>query len=473
MGAGGVEARLTFCFFAEDTGILAGRDAFPDTIERMSAKDGSNTHEVIREVFRAMNVERDARKAEGVPRWAAACPHANGGLFSDSPDVPRFSRVARSCLLNVGRLDWKKINPDIFGSMIQAVADEGERGELGMHCTSVPNILKVLEPLFLNDLRSRLAEAGTNARKLLNLRRRMARIRVFDPACGSGNFLVVACKEMRGIEAEVNRRMGEPRRQTVIRLTNFRGIEIPGFAAEIARLALIIAEHRCDMLHRGGQYALAEFLPLDARNWIACGNALRLDWLQLCPSAGTVARARVDTLLDEPTDRSEVDFANAGGETYICSNPPYRGSHSGRQTGRQKAGLKAVFEGRTKHWKSLDYVSGWFMKAADYGAKTGAVRPLSDIATHCGCVCGAWVWRRGCHGSDFSACRSGSATRPSFWGMGASSQAVPSVELSSAACACGLRPGGGDDNSRRPVRRFVRANHPAEGACRAGTESQS
>jgi len=116
--------------------------------------------------------------------------------------------------------------------MIQAVAAEGERGELGMHCTSVPNILKVLEPLFLNDLRSRLAEASTNARKLLNLRRRMARIRVFDPACGSGNFLVVACKEMRGIEAEVNRRRGEPHRQTVIRLTNFRGIEIRGFAAE-------------------------------------------------------------------------------------------------------------------------------------------------------------------------------------------------------------------------------------------------
>jgi len=163
-----------------------------------------------------------------------------------------FSRVARSCLLNVGRLDWKKINPDIFGSMIQAVADEGERGELGMHCTSAPNILKVLEPLFLNDLRSRLAEAGTNARKLLNLRRRMARIRVFDPACGSGNFLVVACKEMRGIEAEVNRRRGEPHRQTVIRLTNFRGIEIRGFAAEGDAAAprvradmQVSAGHRC------------------------------------------------------------------------------------------------------------------------------------------------------------------------------------------------------------------------------------
>jgi len=376
-------ARLIFCFFAEDTDILAGRDAFTDTIERMSAKDGSNTHEVIREVFRAMNVERDAWKAEGVPRWAAAFPYVNGGLFADLSDVPRFSRVARSYLLNVGRLDWKKINPDIFGSMIQAVADEGERGELGMHYTSVPNILKVLEPLFLNDLRSRLAEAGTNARKLLNLRRRMARIRVFDPACGSGNFLVVAYKEMRGIEAEVNRRRGEPHRQTVIRLTNFRGIEIRGFAAEIARLALIIAEYQCDMLHRGGQYALAEFLPLDARSWIACGNALRLDWLQLCPPAGTAARARADTLLDEPTDRSEVDFANAGGETYICSNPPYRGSHSGRQTGQQKADLKAVFEGRTKHWKSLDYVSGWFMKAADYGAKTGAAAALVSTNSIC------------------------------------------------------------------------------------------
>ena len=129
----------------------------------------------------------------------------NGGLFSGSMDVPRFSQIARSYLLHIGSLDWTKINPDIFGSMIQAVAEDEERGALGMHYTSVPNILKVLNPLFLDDLRARLEEAGDNARMLLNLRKRMSKIRVFDPACGSGNFLVIAYKEMRAIEAEINR----------------------------------------------------------------------------------------------------------------------------------------------------------------------------------------------------------------------------------------------------------------------------
>ena len=160
-------------------------------------------------MFRAMNTKVADRAAAKLPRWADAFPYVNGGLFSGSLDVPRFSRIARSYLLHIGGLDWTKINPDIFGSMIQAVAEDEERGALGMHYTSVPNILKVLNPLFLDDLRARLEEAGDNARKLLNLRKRMARIRVFDPACGSGNFLVIAYKEMRAIEAEINKRRGE------------------------------------------------------------------------------------------------------------------------------------------------------------------------------------------------------------------------------------------------------------------------
>ena len=131
-------------------------------------------------------------------------PYVNGGLFSGNTEVPKFSRIARSYFIHIGNLEWTKINPDIFGSMIQAVADDEERGALGMHYTSVPNILKVLNPLFLDDLREKLEEAGGNPRKLLNLRNRIAKIRVFDPACGSGNFLVIAYKEMRAIEAEIN-----------------------------------------------------------------------------------------------------------------------------------------------------------------------------------------------------------------------------------------------------------------------------
>ena len=224
-------------------------------------------------LFRAMNTKADDRTAAGIARWANVFPYVNGGLFSGGTDVPRFSRIARSYLLHIGNLDWTKINPDIFGSMIQAVADDEERGALGMHYTSVPNILKVLNPLFLDDLREKLEEAGGNPRKLLNLRSRIAKIRVFDPACGSGNFLVIAYKEMRSIEAEINERRDEADRRTEIPLTNYRGIELRDFPAEIARLALIIAEYQCDVTYRGHKDALAAFLPLDAENWITQGNA--------------------------------------------------------------------------------------------------------------------------------------------------------------------------------------------------------
>src|SRR5687768_16234064 len=182
----------------------------------MSAKDSSNTHEVIGTLFLAMNTKREERAAVKIPRWADDFPYVNGGLFSGSMDVPRFSKIARSYLLHVGGLDWTKIDPDIFGSMIQAVAEDEERGELGMHYTSVPNILKVLNPLFLDDLRARLEEADDNPRTLLNLRKRMAKMRVFDPACGSGNFLVIAYKAIREIEAEINKRRGEPDRTSEI-----------------------------------------------------------------------------------------------------------------------------------------------------------------------------------------------------------------------------------------------------------------
>jgi hypothetical protein len=244
-------ARLIFCFFAEDTDIFQSKGLFTEIVAKMSERDSSNTHEVMSEIFRAMNTKREERLSENIPRWADAFPYVNGGLFSGAADAPRFSRMARSYLLHIGGLDWTRINPDIFGSMIQAVADDEERGALGMHYTSVPNILKVLNPLFLDDLRARLEEASDNARTLLNLRKRISRIRVFDPACGSGNFLVIAYKQMREIENMINQRRGEHGRKSDIPLTNFRGIELRDFAAEVARLALIIAEFQCDVLYRG------------------------------------------------------------------------------------------------------------------------------------------------------------------------------------------------------------------------------
>ncbi|MEO7026653.1 MAG: DNA methyltransferase, partial [Caulobacteraceae bacterium] len=374
-------ARLIFCFFAEDTDIFHPSHPFTGTIETMSERDSSNTHAVIGELFRAMNTPIAKREAAGVARWANPFPYVNGGLFSGSLDAPRFSKIARSYLLHIGGLDWTKINPDIFGSMIQAVADDEERGALGMHYTSVPNILKVLNPLFLDDLRETLARAGDNARKLLNLRGRMARIRVFDPACGSGNFLVIAYKEMRGIEAEINAKRGEPERESVILLTNFRGIELRDFPAEIARLALIIAEYQADALWRGQKLAIAEFLPLNQENWITCGNALRLDWLSLCPPTGTGVKHHADDLFHTPLDQAQIDFENEGGETYICGNPPYLGSK--RQTNEQKDELKDVFDTRTRSWKNLDYVAGWFMKAADYGMQTSSTAAFVSTNSIC------------------------------------------------------------------------------------------
>ena len=371
-------ARLIFCFFAEDTDIFHGEGLFTLTVDRMSERDSSNTHEIISTIFKAMDtptrhegkVDDRYRKAAGTPRWADVFPYVNGQLFSGSTEVPRFSRIARSYLIQIGNLDWQKINPDIFGSMIQAVADDDERSALGMHYTSVPNILKVLNPLFLDDLRAALEESGDNPRKLLNLRNRMARIRVFDPACGSGNFLVIAYKQMREIEAIINARRGEADRKSVIPATNFRGIELRPFPAEIARLALIIAEFQCDVLYRGQKEALADFLPLDSQNWITCGNALRLDWLSLCPPTGTGVKVHGDDLFNTPLNQTEIDFENEGGETYVCGNPPYTGYN--RQTEQQKDDIDQVFASLAKNYGNLDYVCCWIALAAKFNQAVGS-----------------------------------------------------------------------------------------------------
>ena len=196
----------------------------------------------------------------------------------------------------------------------------------------------------------------------------MARIRVFDPACGSGNFLVIAYKEMREIEAKINKLRGEEDRRSDLPLTNYRGIELRHFSAEIARLALIIAEYQCDVLYRGQKLALLEFLPLDAKNWITCGNALRLDWLKVCPPTGTGVKIAANDLFSTPLDQTEMDFENEGGETYICGNPPYKGN--ARKSNQQKDDLKDLFADKFQKWGLLDYVSGWFFKSFEYAQRT-------------------------------------------------------------------------------------------------------
>ncbi|MDA8962853.1 lactate dehydrogenase [Pseudomonadales bacterium] len=357
-------SRLIFCYFAEDTGIFPKEDMFTHAIEQISDSRSENADFVISKIFHAMDVKREDRDKEDLPNWTRDFPYVNGGLFSGNRDVPKFSRIARSYLIHAGNLNWKEINPDIFGSMIQAVADDEERGSIGMHYTSVPNILKVLNPLFLDDLREGLQEAGENHRKLLNLRKRISKIRVFDPACGSGNFLVIAYKEMRQIESEINNRRDESHLRSEIPLSNFRGIELREFATEIARLALIIAEYQCDELYRGQKDALADFLPLDSKNWIVHGNALRIDWLSVCPPTEKVVEHFADDFFHKPQDQSQIDFENEGGETYICGNPPYLGSQD--QSSENKEDMRQAFRERLRTVGSTDYVAGWFVKAADF-----------------------------------------------------------------------------------------------------------
>ncbi len=351
-------ARLIFCFFAEDTDIFGHQTSFTDVVGQMSNPDSSNTHEIIGEIFRCMNTKYELRNNASLPRWAIKFPYVNGELFNQNFQVPLFSKIARSYLINIGNLDWTKINPDIFGSMVQAVTEQNDRGSLGLHYTSVPNILKILKPLFLNELELKINQADNNLIKLKNIRKRLSKIRVFDPACGSGNFLVIAYKELRRIENDINERLKEPGRKSEILLTNFKGIEIKSFASDIARLALVIAEFQSNVIYLGQKEAISELLPLTSKNWIKCANALKENW----------DKASFSEL--EQENNNEVDDKREKLEIYLCGNPPYLGSTW--QSKEQKEDLEDAFRGLTKHSKSLDYVTGWFIKAAKFCQKHNA-----------------------------------------------------------------------------------------------------
>lgn len=334
-------ARLIFCFFAEDTNIFQSSNLFTATIEQMSDSksashaSGSVEH-VLGELFRAMDIHPDNRSTADLPRWADLFPYVNGGLFAGSCNIPKFSNIARAYLIHAGNLDWQAINPDIFGSMIQAVADDEERGDLGMHYTSVPNILKVLNPLFLDELREQLEQASDNPRKLLNLRKRIAEIKVFDPACGSGNFLVIAYIQLREIEAEVIERRNDEQK-SCIKLANFYGIDVKDFSVEVARLSLLIAEFQSDVRLIGQKEAKALVLPLKNSGNFLSANALGTNWIDFCPPVNS--------------------------EVYICGNPPYQG-YSDR-TIEQKNDMQKLSK-QFHIGMRLDYIGCWFVKASEY-----------------------------------------------------------------------------------------------------------
>lgn len=360
--------RVIFCLFAEDTGILDD-NLFSKTVAEHGGVDGENVRNALLTAFRSMAM-RDGRDA--LPAWARAFPYVNGGLFSSTVDAPVFTRTAFNYLREAGSLDWGDINPDIFGSMIQSIADPKMRGELGMHYTSVPNIMKVIGPLFLDDLDEALGKAWDRPNALRRLLGRLARIRVFDPACGSGNFLVVSYRELRAREAKIVSRLseleagGQVPMFSAIPLANFFGIEIEDFAAETAKLSLLIAEYQANKRHEAAFGARAPSLPLAGGARITTGNALRLDWEAVCP----------------PPDLTD--------EVFIAGNPPFLGKSE--QTSAQKLDVDFVFRDLSGNYRSLDFVSGWFHSAAKYISGRAARAALVATSSVCQGVSTERLW---------------------------------------------------------------------------------
>jgi hypothetical protein len=327
-------SRLLFCFFAEDTHIFEDNQ-FSNAIDSHTQQDGSDLNTYLDTLFTALNTSENKR--DGLPEYLKAFPFVNGGLFEKEYKTPKFSRSSRSAILNSGDQDWSAINPDIFGSMFQAVIGADQRGNLGQHYTSVPNIMKVIEPLFLNELYEEFENANGNQKKLNALLNRIHNLKIFDPACGSGNFLIIAYKELRILEMKIFK-AGNMMALSGIQLSQFYGIEIDDFAGEIAKLALWLAEHQMNVEFFKEFGRTNPTLPLKEAGKIVQGNATRLDWEIGCPK-------------------------NKGDEIYILGNPPYIGSR--KQKAKQKSDLAFVFN-RFKKFKDLDYISIWFYKGADF-----------------------------------------------------------------------------------------------------------
>lgn len=275
--------RLLFCFFAEDTGIFE-ENLFTASISRYTQEDGSDLSEYLSACFNIM--DKDLRV--GVPSVITQFPYVNGGLFHKQISIPKMGYRARKLILECGGLNWKDINPDIFGSMIQAVVSPSQRGSLGMHYTSVPNIMKVIQPLFLDNLYEEFTKVRDSVKGLRQLLVRISKMKFFDPACGSGNFLIIAYKELRKLEILIWKQISCLKGQyeipfVNIQLNQFYGIEIDDFAHEVAMLSLWLAEHQMNcMFTREFTNVQIPALPLRTNGNIVQGNACRVDWNEVC-----------------------------------------------------------------------------------------------------------------------------------------------------------------------------------------------
>ena len=340
--------RVLFCLFAEDTDIFE-KNLFTTRLKELTKLDGSDLNSFIGQLFSVLDVRKEDRPVD-TPSWLADFPYVDGDLFKDQHESLKFTAKSRKLIIDAGeKLEWNQINPDILGSMLQAVASEDSRSHLGMHYTSVPNIMKVIKPLFLNDLRNEFEKSKGNYKKLQQLYDRIGKIKFMDPACGSGNFLIVTYKQLRQLEIDIlkeqNRILAEEGSGKAmmylpsVTLDQFYGIEIDDFACDTTRLSLWIAEHQMNIKLRDEiNNAVRPTLPLQHAGAIVCGNALRLDWEKILPH-------------------------KKDDEVYLFGNPPYLGAK--KQNKIQRKEIEDIFS-NIKGCKILDYISGWFMKAARF-----------------------------------------------------------------------------------------------------------
>ena len=335
--------RLLFCYFAEDTGLFPVANMFSDALREDTKADGSDLAEFLEGIFDIMAIENKTIRAS-MPQHISRFPYVNGGLFKEHIPVPVLSRRTRTLMLKCGEYNWKEINPDIFGSMIQAVINPEVRSGMGVHYTSVPNIMKVIKPLFLDELTEEYARIKDDVKKLRLLLLRLGKIKFFDPACGSGNFLIIAYKCIRELEIEIWERIktlqgGQSEFPfSNITLQQFYGIEIDEYACDTATLSLWLAEHQMNNKFYERLGTRPDALPLRPSGHIVCGNACRLDWNTVCPHTA-----------DE--------------EVYVMGNPPYVGSSL--QDDNQKNDIAYVFTGYD-NYKNLDYIACWFLLGSKY-----------------------------------------------------------------------------------------------------------
>lgn len=337
--------RLLFCLFADDTGIFQPKDAMQDLIENQTAEDGSDLGDELHRLFVVLNTPTD-RRQKSLPEIFAAFPYVNGRLFEERLDPPVFSRAMRALLLDLCGMNWGAISPAIFGAMFQAVIEldaRDRRRQLGAHYTSEANILKLIGPLFMDELHAEFEQVKTNKNKLFEFQKKLSQLAFLDPACGCGNFLVISYRELRRLEIEVLRaaeklgqRWGNVFQAITVDVDQFYGIEIEEFPAQVAQVAMWLTDHQMNIEASEvfGEPILR--IPLVKSAHIRHGNALQLDWAEFVP----------------PTRLN-----------YILGNPPFVGKQ--HQSAEQKADLTAVTTGI--HGAGvLDFVSGWYVKAARY-----------------------------------------------------------------------------------------------------------